>query len=87
MKNEFKIDIKHPRLNNEFFGFKKIDKYFLDVLKKEKISNAYLFYGIKGLGKATFAYKLSKCILKNSNNLKSISSLSKTQGGGCDIKY
>ena len=75
MKNEFKIDIKHPRLNNEFFGFKKIDKYFLDVLKKEKISNAYLFYGIKGLGKATFAYKLSKCILKNSNNLKSISSL------------
>ena len=33
MIKEYKIEIKHPRFNDEFFGFKKIEQYFLDILK------------------------------------------------------
>ena len=75
MIKEYKIEIKHPRFNDEFFGFKKIEQYFLDILKKKKISNAYIFNGIKGIGKATFAYRLARCILNKNNNLNSINSL------------
>ena len=75
MIKEYKIEIKHPRFNDEFFGFKKIEQYFLDILKKKKISNAYIFNGIKGIGKATFAYRLARCILNKNNYLNSINSL------------
>ena len=75
MAKEYKIEIKHPRFNDEFFGFKEIEQYFLDILKKKKISNAYIFNGIKGIGKATFAYRLARCILNKDNNLESIDSL------------
>ena len=75
MIKEYKIEIKHPRFNDEFFGFKKIEQYFLDILKKKKISNAYIFNGIKGIGKATFAYRLARCILNKNNNLNFIDSL------------
>ena len=75
MVKEYKIEIKHPRFNDEFFGFKEIEQYFLDILKKKKISNAYIFNGIKGIGKATFAYRLARCILNKNNNLDSIDSL------------
>jgi DNA polymerase-3 subunit delta' len=70
-----KIEVKHPRFNDEFFGFKEIEEYFLHILKKKKLSNAYIFNGIKGIGKATFAYRLARCILNKDNNLKSIDSL------------
>ena len=75
MIKEYKIEVKHPRFNDEFFGFKEIEQYFLDILKKKKISNAYIFNGIKGIGKATFAYRLARCILNKNNNLDSIDSL------------
>ena len=75
MAKEYKIEIKHPRFNDEFFGFKEIEQYFLNILKKKKISNAYIFNGIKGIGKATFAYRLARCILNKNNNLNSINSL------------
>ena len=75
MIKENKIEIKHPRFNDEFFGFNKIEQYFLDILKKRKLSNAYIFNGIKGIGKATFAYRLARRILNNDNNIESIDSL------------
>ena len=75
MIKKCKIEIKHPRFNDEFFGFKEIEEYFLDILKKRKLSNAYIFNGIKGIGKATFAYRLARCILNKDNNLESIDSL------------
>ena len=75
MVKKYKIEIKHPRYNDEFFGFKKIEQYFLDILKKKKLSNAYILNGIRGIGKATFAYRLERCILNKDNNLKFIDSL------------
>ena len=40
MAKEYKIEIKHPRFNDEFFGFKEIEQYFLNILKKKKKTNA-----------------------------------------------
>ena len=44
------------------------------ILRKKRISNAYLFHGIKGIGKSTFAYRLTRCIL-GKNDLENIKSL------------
>ena len=74
MIKESKIDVDHPRFNDEFLGFKKIEEYFLEILRKKRISNAYLFHGIKGIGKSTFAYRLTRCIL-GKNDLENIKSL------------
>ena len=68
MNKENIIEVKHPRFNDEFFGYKKIEKYFLSILKKKKLLNSYLFTGIKGIGKATFAYRLARFILNKKNN-------------------
>lgn len=75
MNEKTKIDVKHPRLNDEFFGFKYYEEFFLNLLKKKKLSNAYIFHGIKGIGKATFAYRLSRCILNNNEELEKDNSL------------
>ena len=74
MIKESKIEVEHPRFNDEFLGFKKIEEYFLEILRKRRISNAYLFHGIKGIGKSTFAYRLTRCIL-GKNDLENIKSL------------
>ena len=65
----------HPRFNDEFFGFDKIEDLFLNLLNKKSISNAYLFNGVKGIGKATFAYRLARCLLKKKENTKLLDSL------------
>ena len=36
MIKESKIDVDHPRFNDEFLGFKKIEEYFLEILRKKK---------------------------------------------------
>ena len=41
-------------------------------LQEAYISNAYIFNGIKGIGKATFVYRLARCILNKDNDLESI---------------
>ena len=74
MIKESKIEVEHPRFNDEFLGFKKIEEYFLEILRKKRISNAYLFHGIKGIGKSTFAYRLARCIL-GKNDLENTKSL------------
>ena len=71
MIKESKIEVEHPRFNDEFLGFKKIEEYFLEILRKKRISNAYLFHGIR---KSTFAYRLTRCIL-GKNDLENIKSL------------
>ena len=71
MKKNNKIEIKHPKFNDEFFGFDDIEKYFFDIYNKKRISNCYIFHGIKGVGKATFAYRLARFILNKDYSDKS----------------
>ena len=33
MIKESKIEVEHPRFNDEFLGFKKIEEYFLEILR------------------------------------------------------
>lgn len=61
--------IKQPRFNEEFYGYKKIEDLFFNKINKNNLSNAYLFYGIKGLGKATFAFRVARFLL-NKNKKK-----------------
>ena len=35
MKKIHKIEARHPRFNDEFLGYKDIEKFFFDVLKKK----------------------------------------------------
>ena len=75
MKKDLIIETKHPRFNEEFFGFKDIEDYFLKIVKNNKLLNSYIFHGIKGVGKATFAYKLTRFLLNNEMKEKSFKSL------------
>ena len=64
MKNHNEnLSIDHPRFNDEFYGYKRIENLFIKQINNKNLSNAYLFYGIKGLGKATFAFRLSRFLL------------------------
>ena len=62
------LEIINPRINREFYGFDNIEKLFLNILRNKKLLNAYIFYGIKGIGKATFAFRLSRFILSQNKN-------------------
>ena len=39
-------------------------KYMINSINKGKINHAYLFEGIEGIGKETFAYDLAKILLE-----------------------
>jgi len=57
-----------PKKTYNFIGNEHIESYMFKSILSNKIHHAYLFSGIKGIGKATFAYRLSRYILSNSSN-------------------
>ena len=57
-----------PKKTYNFIGNEHIERYMLKSILSNKLHHAYLFSGIKGIGKATFAYRLSRYILSNSSN-------------------
>ncbi|MCQ2965199.1 MAG: AAA family ATPase [Alphaproteobacteria bacterium] len=70
---------KFPEEQSELIGHEDIEHFFLNLIKKNQIDGSWIFSGPKGIGKATFAYRLSKFIvsynigsvdLKNTTNLK-----------------
>jgi len=67
-KNSNLLKVIDPRFNEELYGFNNIEKLFLNILKNDKLLNAYIFYGIKGVGKATFAFRLARFILNQEKN-------------------
>ena len=75
MIKENNINVAHPRNNEELFGFNHNEKYFLNLIKKNRISNNYIFNGIKGIGKATFAYRLARFIFAKQDVLDSTKNL------------
>ena len=46
-------------------GHNNIEKFMLDSIKSRRIHHAYLLSGIEGIGKATFAHRVSRFILSN----------------------
>ena len=65
--------ILEPKKQLNLYGYNRYFDFFSKVLEKNKIPNALLFSGPKGIGKSTFAYHIINHILsKNENNKYSI---------------
>ena len=74
-------NVPHPRTNKNFYGHFTPKNIFLESFKKDKIHHAWLIHGPKGVGKATFAWKIAKLLqngFKNFNELESNTKLSPT---------
>ena len=50
---------------SNFIGNNNIEEFMLNSINSNKLHHAYLLSGIKGLGKATFAYRCAKYILSD----------------------
>jgi len=48
----------------EFLGNKEIQQFFNTLIEKGNFHHAYLFYGIEGVGKKTFALKIAKKLVE-----------------------
>jgi len=53
-----------PKESNFFISNHSLEGLFLELTSKKKMPHAVIFSGIKGIGKATFAYRLSRFLLK-----------------------
>ncbi|MGD8327641.1 MAG: AAA family ATPase, partial [Sphingomonadales bacterium] len=49
-------------------GYDEAERLFLDALNSDRLHHAWLLTGPKGIGKATFAYRLSALLLSDSTN-------------------
>ena len=61
-------NVQHPRNNKKLYGHKTAKSLFLDCYNKEKLHHAWLIHGPKGVGKATFAWKIVKLLQNNYKN-------------------
>ncbi len=58
--------LKSPKKTYKFNGNQNIEDYILNSLSNNHLHHAYLLSGIKGIGKATFAYRVSRYLLSGS---------------------
>lgn len=72
-------------------GQKKIKQFFTTAIKSNKLSQAYLFYGIEGTGKDAFAFEIARSLnCKDSDNIpcnKCISCIKINKMGHPDVDY
>ncbi len=54
------------KVTSDFIGNNNIAEFMLNSINTNKLHHAYLLSGVKGLGKATFAYRCAKYILSDS---------------------
>lgn len=59
------FDIIPPRENPNLFGHEAAEKKFLADFESGKLHHAYLITGPKGIGKATFAYRMARFVLSH----------------------
>ncbi|MGB0935554.1 MAG: DNA polymerase III subunit delta' [Alphaproteobacteria bacterium] len=57
--------IYSPRTQNVLFGHQKIEKKLLQSWQQNRLHHGLLLTGPKGVGKATFAFRLAKFLLSN----------------------
>lgn len=56
-------NIDHPRLTKRLFGHDGAERLFLEAVNQDRIHHGWLITGPKGIGKATFAWRLAKFLL------------------------
>lgn len=59
------VDLLEPRLNMECFGHDDIERQLLELFNAGRMPHGLVFAGPKGIGKATFAYRLARFLLKH----------------------
>lgn len=59
------IEIVPPRENPSLFGHEAAEQKFLADFQSGKLHHAYLITGPKGIGKATFAYRMARFVLSH----------------------
>ena len=78
----------HPRKTKILVGHKKQVNTFQDMYIKDKLHHSWLLEGPSGVGKATFAYTISRAILSNNIQNKNISLFNKdTKNNTLEIEY
>ena len=60
---------KNPRFATELIGHSQAWQTFLTSIEMKKMHHAWLINGAKGIGKATFAWKIAENLLNKNNNL------------------
>ena len=60
----------YPKDNAYLLGCEDAEKMFLDAWKKGTLHQSWLISGKKGIGKATFAYRLARFLLEADENKK-----------------
>jgi DNA polymerase-3 subunit delta' len=87
-----------PKNNDYLIGQEEAENFLLKSWKTNNLHNSWIFYGQKGIGKTTFAYKFAKFLLQANDKNKEIyetfyfdtnSNISKLVENGShpDIKY
>lgn len=64
MNNENLYSIPSPQENSFLIGYEKIEREFLNIITTGKINGSWLICGLKGIGKATLAYRIARFMLK-----------------------
>ncbi len=53
----------HPKLTEKLFGHQFAEQEFINCFKSNKLHHSWLITGAKGIGKATFAWRMAKFLL------------------------
>lgn len=62
-KKEEELSITHPRLQHELLGHHDVEQHLLQLYNAKRFPHALLVSGARGIGKATFAYRLARFLL------------------------
>ena len=57
-----------PEEQSSLFGFDAAQSLLLDLWNRGTLAGAWLFCGLKGIGKATLAYRLARFVLAQPDN-------------------
>lgn len=63
MASEIEMDADHPKFTARLFGHEAAERLFLDAVNRERLHHGWLITGPKGVGKATFAWRIAKFLL------------------------
>lgn len=62
-KKEEELSITHPRMQHDLYGHHDTEQHLLDLYNSGRFPHALLVSGARGIGKATFAYRLARFLL------------------------
>jgi DNA polymerase III subunit delta' len=60
-------DAPHPRETFELIGHAEAERALLDALKTNRLAHAFIIGGEPGIGKATLAWRLARCVLAHAD--------------------